>query len=176
MFGFIPIQYQLAAKILVILAVLIVGYSAGWSQRGTKADNELLTIQNQQQAVIVQYQKEVAQTKQTLQGFANKVEEQNNANKKKRESELDKYRNLVKQHGGLYDNNTVPPTRNDTTAGDSSSTTTGTGRTRLSEELSRFLLDQANKADQVVDQDKLCLGYIKKLTEIQKQQKERTNE
>lgn len=170
MFNFIPIQYRLAAKILVILVVLVAGYSAGWAQRGTKAENEMLTLRNQQQAAIVQYQKEVAQTKQTLQGFANKVEEQGNEYKQKRDAELFDFR----KSGGLFDNGkTVSTTGTNPATGSTPGATATPSGARLSNELAEFLGAEANKADRVADQDKLCLDYIKKLTELQKQKEEK---
>jgi len=161
MFDIVPVQYRLLAKVLLLVFVFGAGSVSGYKVRGVMADAEK---SKQLEALVVQRQ-EVAKQKQTLQALAHDVEEQNNADTKKHEKELNHYRALVKQLGGLYDKQGVPTPSGGATPGGTISDTPAPSWTRLSEEATGFLLDQASKADRVVDQYKMCQKYVKDVTE-----------
>ena len=167
MFSFIPLPYQLAAKIIFVLIVFAAGLSSGYKLRDITADNEMLTLRNQQLVEVVKQQQEVIQVRQTLQTFANKVEEQNNADKQKRDKEIKHYSDVIKQLGGLYDHaEAVPPIGGGNPASSTPGDTPAPGGTRLSDKAAGFLLEEANAADQVVDQYLGCQQYVKDITGI----------
>ena len=146
----------------VILSALGLVYS-GYHYRDIKAENEIQEIRLDAQTIFIQTQKIVKAYEQGLQGMANKLEEQSYENKIKRDNELQYYRNLIAQSGGLYD--PYGQTGDSTTTGSSSNNQTTASGPRLSAEATGFLLDQANKADRVVDQYLQCQKYITLLSE-----------
>jgi len=110
---------------------------------------------------VIQAQETARAYTEQLQGIANIIEEQSYASEKKHDRELAYYRNLVERSGGLYDNGA---TGGATTPSTGNNQTTASGP-RLSAEATGFLLDQANKADRVVDQYLQCQKYITLLSE-----------
>jgi hypothetical protein len=163
-------------KLIIFLAIIAVASGTAWHLRGIEADRDIGVLKQQVQGEIIKQQDLVAKYTQTLQIVANGVEEQTNVDTKKHNAEIAYYKQLVNQSGGLYDNGTSVRKGDSATAGNSGSdnpTSSGTGLPEivdrpLSEENTAFLLDQANKADRVVDQYLTCQQYVKKLTDFSK--------
>lgn len=109
----------------------------------------------------------VADHVKNLQTEANKVEKQSHETKKKHEQELVYYSNLVKSLGGLHDSGS-PASNNNSLAGSTNQPTGTTSGTELSAGATEFLLNQANRADQVVDQYLSCQRYLNALVEQSK--------
>jgi len=116
-------------------------------------------------------QKQAAVYTEKAQAIANQVEVQNAVNEKKHSDELAYYGGLIAQHGGLYDLHSTTSRKVTPGAPGTSTATSGNGVPAassglLSEEATTFLLNQANLADQVVDQYLTCQKYIKDLGDI----------
>lgn len=137
--------------VVCIVALLGAAYS-GYHYRDIVAQRDTLKFQ------IAAQEKAKVYTEQ-LQSIASLVEKQSYENQKKHDAELAYYRDLVKQHGGLYDNGSTSSTNTPSTGGNQASPS----GTRLSEEASGFLLEQANKADRVVDQYLQCQKYVESI-------------
>ena len=149
----IPVWVKPAAIVLAFTAAAYGGYH----YRDVVAQRDTLKFQTAAQA------KEADYTAQ-LQNIANQVETTAYANQQKHNKELADYRNTIKLLGGLYDTGAS----NSTPAGSTTSNSTATSGNRLSDEAAGFLLEQANLADQVVDQYLTCQKYVQKIHEVNK--------
>ena len=153
-----------AYKIGVALVLLVTAFSAGFYARGVIAERDMLKMQNEYQQEVITQQKKVKAYEGMLQSIANQVEKQSYENQKKHDRELAYYRNLVKQSGGLFDN-AIQADDSQTTGTPGDNQTTTSGRP-LSREAVEFLLQQANKADRVVDQYLQCQQYVFSITGV----------
>lgn len=151
-----PWKYYLAAGLLIASAY------GGYSYRGIQVNELKLNA-----VVLEQQRAEIALSyTQAMQDIANQTEKQNYENQKKHNSELAYYRSLVDKSGGLYDHPSV--SSNSGVARGTNGNKAATSGDGLSEEVTEplskettdFLLEQANLADQVVDQFLTCQQYV----------------
>lgn len=147
-------------KIVSILAIVICAFCSGYYIRDLSATKEILELKNKAQAEIIIQQNKDAENQRQLQSIANQVEKQSYEANKKHQQELTYYRNIINQSGGLYDYGTTFSNSSPSTG----SNQTGTSGKELSRESTEFLFQQANKADQVVDQFLQCQKYVNTIT------------
>lgn len=136
---------------LLGVALLAAAYS-GYHYRDLRAQRDTLKFQVEAQETAKNYTAQLV-------SISNMLEKEAIANEKKHDAELEYYRDLVEQSGGLFDNGA---TSSPTTGGASNNTGTPSG-TKLSEGAAAFLLEQANKADRVVDQYLTCQKYAREI-------------
>ena len=133
-------------------AALLVAAYGGYHYRDVVAQRDTLKFQVEAQETAKNYTAQLV-------SISNMLEKEAIANEKKHDDEIEYYRSLVEQSGGLFDYGSPSSSP---TGGASSNTTTPSG-TRLSEAASGFLLEEANKADRVVDQFLTCQKYVREL-------------
>jgi len=145
---------KIAAVIFLVLG--------SWHIRGRIADGDISELNHKIAVQALQQQETVAMYTKQLQGVANQVEKQYAEAIKQNQEQLNRYRALVRERGGLYD----PATNNgnSTTTGSPSNNTASTSGTRLSPELTEFLITQAGLADMVVIQFLTCQKYVQGIT------------
>ena len=145
------------------LVVLLIGaYATGYHQRDVSAERAALLIETQAKQEVIVQQNKVAAYEGALTIIANNAEVQSAKDKEVRERQLDSYRDAIAKLGGLHDPGVPPSDSTPTTS--ASSNTAASCRDELSAEATGFLLDQANRADQVVDQYLLCQKYVEQIT------------
>lgn len=155
--------YATPLELVAFVFVLAASYVAGYHNRGVIAERDEALLQKTMQQAIIQQQEKVATVERTLAQIVNTTEKAAYANNAKHDKELVTYKRIIDQYGGLFDNFTTGPSNNET-APSTSGDTGGTSGARLSEAASGFLLEEANKADRVVDQYRTCQQYIQSLT------------
>lgn len=150
--------------VALIVAVLGACFTAGWKTRDYKAQAQLAAVEEARQKAVETYDAHVLAYANTVSTIVSDTEIQNAKNTEQRAKDLAHYRALVRAAGGLRDPGTsvsgcAAPVPGANSGG---SDQAASGRP-LSAEASDFLLQQANLADQVVDQYLLCQAYVQDL-------------
>lgn len=150
--------YKYYAIVAALGCVLLGAAYGGYSYRGIEVSElklNALVLEQQREEVALSYSN-------SMQDIATQTEKRNYENQKKHNHELTYYRNLVNQSGGLFDYS--ESTNSSATAPSSTGTSATPSGARLSEAASSFLLEEANRADQVVSQYLECQKYVQELS------------
>ena len=141
---------------LLGVALLAAAYG-GYHYRDVVAQRDTLKFQVEAQETAKNYTAQLV-------SISNMLEKEAIANEKKHDDEIEYYRSLVEQSGGLFD---YGAPSSSTTGGTSSDTTAPSGA-RLSDAATAFLLEEANKADRVVSQFLTCQKYVQEIHGVRK--------